>query len=105
MQGAIVMVIAFSGLGCHNKCSDMSDAPSVYRSTGGADTNLYRSYTTPSSYPGYDSRSYTVCDSSAYTSHWGGVRATLYSFVFGHDPDVATAREIEESVFGSHTGN
>jgi len=100
MQGAVVMVIALSGLGCNNKSCDVSNAPPGCRSTGCACTNAYAGYAAPSSHSGYDSRSYRGDDSPAYTSHVGLLRGTIYSFVFGHDPDVPTAREIEESVYG-----
>ncbi|MFI5454932.1 MAG: hypothetical protein ACHRXM_05725 [Isosphaerales bacterium] len=79
----------------------MSDAPPAFTSIGGAYTNPYPSYPTPSSRSGYDSRSHNGHDSPAYTNHVGLLRGTIYSFVFGHDPDVPTVREIEESVYGS----
>jgi len=100
MQGAVVMVIALSGLGCNNKSCDVSDATPACRSTGCSCANPYPGYATPSSHSGYDSTSYRGYDSPAHTSRVGLLRATIYSVVFGHDPDVPTAREIDESVYG-----
>jgi len=103
MQGAIVMAIALSGLGCANKSCELSDAPPACSSTDRAHAKPYPSYA--SSYSGYYSRSYGGHDSPAQISHLGGLRANLYNFVFGHDPNVATAREIEESVYGRGSGD
>jgi len=103
MQGAILMAIALSGLGCANKSCDVSDAPTACSSTGGAYTKTYSGY--GSSYSGYYSRSYRGYLLPAQTSDVGGLRATIYSLVVGKDPDVATAREIEESVYGRGTGH
>jgi len=100
MHGAVVMVIALSGLGCNNKSCDLGDAPPACSATGCACTNPYAGSAAPSSHSGYDSGSYSSCDSSAHTGGAGLLRSTIYSFVFGHDPDVLTVREIEESVYG-----
>jgi hypothetical protein len=105
MYGAIMMAIAIGGLGSHNKSLDVTEAPSTYAPIGSAYANPYAIYTTPSSYSGYDSMGYRSYKLEEYTSHRGAVRSTLWSLVLGHDPDVPTAREIEETVYGTNSGH
>jgi len=107
MQGAIVMAIALTGLGCQNKSCDLSNPQPAYGSFGATSTYAkpYPSYATPSSYSGYYSRSYTDNAWDPYPTHWDSLRSTLYSLMLGRDPDVATAREIEASVYGDSTGH
>ena len=102
MQGAIVMVLALSGLGCHNKCCETCDAPAVSSCIVGTPTSQSANYADPAS---YYSRNYGGYDAPAATSHAETFRKTLYSFVFGHDPDVPTMREIDESVYGIGSGH
>jgi hypothetical protein len=104
MQSAIVIVIALSGIGCHNKCSDVSNSAPACNTIGGIDANSYPSFHAPSSYCGWHSMSESGYDSS-HAGHQGAWRSTIWSFVLGRDPDVATAREIEESVFGRSPGH
>jgi hypothetical protein len=107
MQGATVLAIALTGLGCQNKSCDLSNPPPPYRSFGDSYTytNPYPHYTTPSYYSGYDSRSYADNAWDPYPTHWDSLRSTLWSLVLGRDPDVATAREIEASVYGDSAGH
>ena len=56
----------------------------------------------PSSYSGLLLERVTAATTRRPTPATGTrLRATLCSFVLGHDPDVATAREIEASVYGA----
>ncbi len=93
----IVMVIAFSGLGCHNKGCDGSCGTSSYYASGQSVTNLYPSAVAPSGHPAHSYGNYGGCDTSG-SSFRDNLHSTLYSFVFGHDPDVPTVREIEASL-------
>jgi hypothetical protein len=113
MQAAFVVAIALTGLGVQNKSNDLSDVPPVYSSSDepvhsaidSAITNPYPRYTTPSSYSGYYQRSYGDDVSDVYPTHWDALHATLYSFVWGHDPDVPTVAEIEASVYGDYSAH
>jgi hypothetical protein len=105
MPGAVVMAIALTSLGCHNKSGDVSYLPPASSSIGSGYTNPYPRYTTPSSYSGFYTRSFSDDVSDVYPTHWDAVRATLCSFVLGRDPGVATAREIEASVYGDDSGH
>jgi hypothetical protein len=104
MQGAVVMLMALSGLGCQNKISDSGEIPAVVSPIVSPVANPAPVATTPPAYP-----QYLVPGSgdteTADTTHWGVLRSTLCSFVLGHDPDVTTAREIEQSVYGYGYGN
>ena len=48
MQGTVVMLMALSGLGCHNKCYDVVYASPTYSCFGGGCyANVYPSYVAP----------------------------------------------------------
>ena len=99
MQGAIVMLMALSGLGCDNPSSHLDDLPTSGSPIVSRDVNPVPTPTTPLPY----SRSYVPVSGDteiADTTHSSVLRSTLYSFVLGHDPDVMTAREIEASAYG-----
>jgi hypothetical protein len=92
MQGSVVMLIALSGLGCDHKSCDVLQAPPTVDGRYGAnvdDPSLARS-----GHPAYAPLHYSGGDESG-DSCGGSLRATLWSFVLGHDPDVPTVREIE----------
>jgi hypothetical protein len=111
MHLPIVMMLALSGLGCHNKANTGDDAAAMTRIDvdaaalpsyqGAAHSAGDYSHTlvgTP--YPEIPYHSYAPYQET-HSSDWHAqVRSTLYSFVCGHDPDVSTAREIEASVYG-----
>src|SRR5262249_49643687 len=65
----------------------------------GADQTSSGSFT-PSPYPQFGARVYARYSSYEPTDWRAECRNTLYGFVWGCDPDVATAREIEASVYG-----
>jgi len=92
MQGSVVMLIALSGLGCEHKSCDVLQSPTTVDGRYGAKVD-YPSLA-PSGYPAYaplhDSGGDASCDTRG-----GSLRATLWSFVLGRDPDVPTPREIE----------
>src|SRR5262249_31406079 len=96
MLNTVVIVIALSRLGCHNDESvDVTPAPPAIEAIGTGSPNPYPSYAAPSPYPG----AYPTIYDPDYPDRWAMVRATICSFVLGHDPGIPTAREIEESVF------
>jgi hypothetical protein len=100
MQGAIVMAIAVCGLGCQNKTSDVGDVTPVYRPIDSMNANPYPESSSPSSTSYYYQRSYNDYALNVYPTRWDAVRATICSFVLGHDPGVPTARDILASVYG-----
>ncbi len=100
MQSGIVIAIVLSGIGCHNECPDASPAAPAFSTIGGAQAQVFPNDYTPSLYSGWHSMGDSGFESSAYASQRGVWRLTIWSFVLGHDPGMATAREIEESVFG-----
>src|SRR5712692_173737 len=96
MHATVVMLAALSSLGCQNKDCDLRSGPLVScgvsgRVIGNIDVNPY----VPSSYPSPHPSGFSDEYPSGYPG--GVLRATLWSFLLGHDPDVPTAREIEES--------
>jgi hypothetical protein len=99
MQGALVMLFALSGLGCQNKTDDSGQVPPLVIPIEIPEANPAPGSTTPRPYPQYFDLSSAGIE-TAEPTHWEVLRATLWSFVLGRDPDVMTAREIEESVYG-----
>ena len=63
MQGTVVMLMALSGLGCHNKSCDVVYAPPTYSCfSGGCYANVYPpDYVSPSCYSGCYSSGYSGC--------------------------------------------
>jgi hypothetical protein len=108
MQLSLVMMLAITGLGCHNKTSVGIDAVQAtdyqvdsaplasYQGSGSSPS----SYAAPTPYPDIPSRLYTKNLRPQPTDWHAEIRSTLCSFVLGHDPDVTTIREIEASVYG-----
>jgi hypothetical protein len=117
MQVSMVMILALTGLGCENEPAGARDtlppvfdqghaAPSTSFPGGGyTPGNLANSFaSTP--YPGIPSYRYSAPRTVPHDSDWHAeLRSTLYSFVFGHDPEVVTIREIEASVYGEYGGH
>jgi hypothetical protein len=69
MQGTVVMLMALSGLGCHNKSCDAIYAPPTYGCFGGGCyANVYPSYTSPQSFTGCYTGGYSGC----YATYYGG---------------------------------
>jgi hypothetical protein len=104
MQGAIVMLMALSGLGCQNKIIDKGELPTSVSPIVSAAANPAPSSTNPPPYPQY----FNIGSGDTETAdptHWEILRSTLWSFVLGRDPDVMTAREIEASIYGYGYGH
>jgi hypothetical protein len=115
MQIAFVMMLALTGLGCQNKTSVAVDAsplpgyqvespPPAIEQGGGNSMSTYSGSFAPTPYPEIPSRIYTRPEDPRSPNWHAELRTTLYSFVIGHDPDVATAREIEASIYGVDSG-
>ena len=112
MQASMVMMLALTGLGCQNKDASASDgvhvtgyqidSPSFSSGQGGGyPTATSASSFAPTPYPEIPERLYAR-PSQTHSVDWHAeLRSTLYSFVYGHDPDVSTVREIEASVYGA----
>ena len=103
MQVSVVMLMAISGLGCQNKGCDASPTPQTCYTSSQCATNAYPGSFAPSGYPAYAPGSYGVATPLDYTAH-GAVRSTLWSFVLGRDPDVASVREIEATFYSGGYG-
>jgi hypothetical protein len=79
MQGTVIMLMALSGLGCHNKSCDVAYGPPAYSCfSGGCYANVYPDYVSPSCYSGCFSSSYSGCYSSYYGSCYGGCYSGNY---------------------------
>jgi hypothetical protein len=117
MQIPLVVMLALGGLGCQNGASTLVDAPPLAghrietlpftssQVNGGGITTYSGSYTS-SPYPEIGTRVYDRYSSAYEPTDWHtGLRYTLYSFVWGRDPNVNTAREIEASVYGYQAGH
>ncbi len=103
MHASVVMVMALSGLGCQNKDCAPSPTPQTYYGSSPYATNAYPGTVTPSGYPAYGTGDYRIGHPEDYTFH-GAVRSTLWSFVIGRDPDVASVREIEATFYSGGYG-
>ncbi|MGP0065370.1 MAG: hypothetical protein ACLQGP_17430 [Isosphaeraceae bacterium] len=103
MQVSFVMLMALSGLGCQNKGCEASPSPQTYHGSGQYTANVYPGSMAPSGYPAYGPGGYRIGHPEDYDFH-GAVRSTLWSFVIGRDPDVASAREIEETFYAGGYG-
>jgi len=114
MQIPLVMMLALSGLGCQNGSVVVIDTPPLpghqidaqpftsSQRTGDA-TTTYSGPFASSPYPEIGTRVYDRYSSAEPIDWHTGLRYTLYSFVWGRDPDISTAREIEASVYGYQT--
>jgi len=80
MQGTVVMLIALSNLGCHNKCYDTVYSPMTYAYngcySGGCYANVQPSfmsscYVTPSCYSACYSSAYNGCYATAQSAGYG----------------------------------
>ncbi len=104
MQMPLVMMLALSGLGCQNGDSNVIDTPPLPghlidaspftspQDNGGAITTYSGSFVS-SPYPEIGTRVYDPYSTAAEPLDWHtGLRYTLYSFVWGRDPNVSTAR-------------
>jgi hypothetical protein len=85
MQGTVVMLMALSGLGCHNKCYDVVYAPPTYGCFGGGCyANVYPTYVAPSSFTGCYAGGYSGCYSGCYGGGcYGGGWGSCYSACYG----------------------
>ncbi len=69
MQGTVLMLMALSGLGCHNKSCNVIYAPPTYGCFGGGCyANVYPNYVSPQSFTGCYTGGYSGC----YASYYGG---------------------------------
>ena len=112
MQIPLVMMLALSGLGCQNGASAVIDTPPLPGHQIDAQPFTSSQGTAgggPCRIPALSLRRHiqksahvfmTATLRSEPTDWHTGLRYTLYSFVWGHDPNVSTAREIEASVYG-----
>ncbi len=104
MHAGMVMLVALAGLGGDNGCGDASEGGSVYSAVVSPYTNPYPSFATPSSYSGYYARPASY-ESPDYANHQAAISSTFWSYLLGHDRDVATVAEIEASVYGDGGGH
>jgi hypothetical protein len=115
MQIPLMMMLALSGLGCQNGANVVFDAPPlpshqiapqpITSLHGAGTTTNYSGSFTSSPYPEIGTHIYDRYSSSEPIDWHTGLRYTLYSFVWGRDPNVSTAREIEASVYGDDTNH
>lgn len=106
MHGAILMLVTLTGLGCQNKPIDSTDLPAVLTATPESpapEAPASATTATPPPYPRYSPETYFDPE-ALYSDHLSALHATLYSFVFGHDPGIPSAREIEASALGTGPG-
>jgi hypothetical protein len=116
MQVSMVMILALAGLGCENKPAGASDTlPAVFDQGHAAPLASFQGgeYTPRNSadsfvstpYPGIPPHLYSAPTLPHDLDWHADLRSTLYSFVFGHDPDIVTIREIEAPVYGDDRGH
>jgi hypothetical protein len=102
MQGSVVMLIALSGLGCDHKSCGRFQGPWAVDSPYGAIVDPHSF--APLGYPPMAPSHHLGGDPSGDSCGGGTLRATLWSFVLGRDPDVPTARELEASFYSGGYG-
>ena len=79
MQGTLVMLVALSGLGCHNKGCDIAYGPPTYSSCFGVGLGCYADC-----YPGPVMPScYAGCYSGGYSGCYGGGYGSCYAGCYG----------------------
>jgi hypothetical protein len=105
MQATVVLLVALSGLGCHNKTCEVIDVQPTSSSYGGGNSSLYSSHDTPLPCPANDGGPNSGYDPSQQAGFGGVLLDTLYSFVYGRSPGVPSVREIEASVYGYRAGH
>jgi hypothetical protein len=105
MQGSIIMMLALGGLGCQNKGCDVFPTPQTTRVASAQSwANVCPTAIASSGYSACSTIHDTSYDASGYSAR-SAFRSTLWSFVIGHDPDVATVREIEATFYSSGSGH
>ena len=90
MQGTVMMLMALSGLGCHNKgCDVVYAAPTYSCYSSGCYANVYPSYVSPQSYTGCYAGGYSGCYATIYDGGcfgggcYGGGGSSCYSACYG----------------------
>ena len=90
MQGTVMMLMALSGLGCHNKGCDVAYAAPTYSCySSGCYANVYPSYVSPQSYTGCYTGGYSGCYGDIYGGGcfgggcYGGGQSSCYSAGYG----------------------
>jgi hypothetical protein len=79
MQGTLVMLVALSGLGCHNKGCDVAYAPPTYSSCFGGSMGCYADC-----YPGpVMPACYAGCYTGGYSGCYGGCYSSCYAGCYG----------------------
>jgi hypothetical protein len=102
VQFAILMTIALTGLGCHNKSCETTTPQRLY-SSGVAMPSYalpHIGYANPVGYIGYPLAPEADLAWDPYPTHWDSIQSTLFSLVLGHDLSAPTRREIEASAYG-----
>ena len=100
MTFGVVLVMALSGLGCHNLDGDVAPALPGYHASAQSGVGGYTGAVAPAVQQHYPAHSagHSHGDGSSGADFGGQVHSTLYSFVFGHDPDVPLIRDIESNL-------
>ena len=90
MQGTVMMLMALSGLGCHNKgCDVVYAAPTYSGYSSGCYANVYPSFVSPQSDAGCYVGGYSGCYASVYDGGcfgggcYGGGLSSCYSACYG----------------------
>ena len=90
MQGTVMMLMALSGLGCHNKGYDVVYAAPTYSGYGsGCYANVYPTFVSPQSYAGCYVGGYSGCYADVYGGGcfgggcYGGGLSSCYSACYG----------------------
>lgn len=105
MHASVVLLMALSGLGCQNEIPEAIDSPpAAYDTAASTFGSVNSGHTGPSGYSAYSSAFSSDFDASDKLGFGGALRDTIWSFFLGHSPGVASAREIEASVYGDQGG-
>ena len=90
MQGTVMMLMALSGLGCHNKGGDVAYAAPTYSGySSGCYANVYPSYVSPQSFNGCYAGGYSGCYATMYDGGcfgggcYGGGLSSCYAGCYG----------------------
>ncbi len=106
MQASLVMLIALGGLGCQNPASNLPPIPAVAAESAAPSSAYAPAYIPPATaYTAYAGSPAISDDVRGDDSFRHCVRSTIWSFVLGRDPDVASARQIEEAYYAGRYGH
>jgi hypothetical protein len=95
----MVFLLALTGMGCQNRVDGVPIVPTPPTAVVTPAVDALPGSNAPPPYPRYFPETGLWAE-AGYPTAGDAMRATFCSFFLGHDPEVPSVREIEESVYG-----